>query len=58
MDINYKAIAGFIAFFIVWGVASDADYEDALHSQKMYVERICVHKLHSDYLELGVRCDD
>ena len=58
MDINYKAIAGFIAFFILWGVASDADYEDALRSQKMNVERICVHKLHSDYLELGVRCDD
>lgn len=49
-------IAAGALFFFALGTAGNMDYADAKASEQDYKSRVC-DGAHSDYLNLGVRCD-
>lgn len=54
---NLTGLSAFALFMALWGIASEADYQDALASEADYCARLA-DGAHSDYLELREVCDD
>lgn len=54
---NLTGLSAFALFMALWGIASEADYQDALASEADYCARL-EDGAHSDYLELREVCDD
>ena len=50
-------LSAFALLLAVWGIASEADYQDALASEADYCARL-VDGDHTDYLNIGEVCND
>jgi len=56
MDVIPKIGLGLVVV-LLFGVVSNNDFDDALQSEQQYRLRVC-DGAHSDYLEIGVQCDE